>query len=388
MPNLLPAVLIGGPAHAGKSVLFYSLTQALRERGVRHHAIRACPDGEGNWSQECDPEVVSEIRLRGPWSNEFVRRICQDLEHRCLPFLVDMGGQPKASQISLFQRCTHAVLLLREDKPEASVDWQGYVDANGLIPLAKIFSRQWGESLVTTRTPTLEGVLTHLERGNQVRVKGPLFDFLVERIATLFASYEVHDLERAAFEQAPGEVLNLYDALHAFDPKTSIWQPEMLMPFLAGMQPGPQALYGAGPNWLYASIAAHTNRQALYLYDPRHPFGWMQPAQVQFGTEPHPELQIATQERDDATVLSITIPSTHLEYFQPGPITFPPLPLHKGLIINGRLPYWLLTALVRLYKDAGMYWIAPYHVPLQSGVIAYSRDPDQHPGDRISYKTV
>jgi CRISPR-associated protein Csx3 len=58
MVNLLPAVLIGGPPHAGKSVLFYSLTQALRERNIRHHAIRACPDGEGNWSQESDQHLV------------------------------------------------------------------------------------------------------------------------------------------------------------------------------------------------------------------------------------------------------------------------------------------------------------------------------------------
>ncbi len=69
MRNLLPAVLIGGPPHAGKSVLFYGLTQALRERGIRHHAIRACPDGEGNWFQEGDPDTVSRIRMpiRGEW---------------------------------------------------------------------------------------------------------------------------------------------------------------------------------------------------------------------------------------------------------------------------------------------------------------------------------
>src|SRR5436305_1318113 len=48
MVNLLPAILVGGPPHAGKSVLFYRLTQALRARGLDHHAIRACPDGEGN----------------------------------------------------------------------------------------------------------------------------------------------------------------------------------------------------------------------------------------------------------------------------------------------------------------------------------------------------
>ena len=69
--NSLPAILIGGPPHAGKSVLFYSLTHALRERHIPHHAIRACLDGEGELvtrkpSQHCEPEFVFVSRRHGP----------------------------------------------------------------------------------------------------------------------------------------------------------------------------------------------------------------------------------------------------------------------------------------------------------------------------------
>src|SRR5947199_923413 len=94
MVNFLPAIIIGGPPHAGKSVLFYSLTQALRTRGIAHHAIRACPDGEGNWSQEAERELTEKIRNKGQWSDEYVERLCRDLSHRLLPMLVDMGGRP------------------------------------------------------------------------------------------------------------------------------------------------------------------------------------------------------------------------------------------------------------------------------------------------------
>src|SRR5438094_269249 len=112
MVNTLPAVLIGGPPHAGKSVLFYSLTHALRQRGIRHHAIRACPDGEGNWTQESDAETVSQIRIKieGDWPDDYVKRICLDLEHRCLPLLVDVGGKPKESQMCILRQCTHSLL--------------------------------------------------------------------------------------------------------------------------------------------------------------------------------------------------------------------------------------------------------------------------------------
>src|SRR5579862_3768040 len=109
MVNLLPALLIGGPPNAGKSLLFYSLTQTLHERGVRHHAIRACPDGEGNWYQEIhrvlDPQTIRLLRLKKTWSPAFVEGICHDLENRHLPLLVDVGGNPRDWQLRILQAC-------------------------------------------------------------------------------------------------------------------------------------------------------------------------------------------------------------------------------------------------------------------------------------------
>lgn len=63
--SLFPAILIGGPPHSGKSVLVYSLTQALRARGVVHYALRACPDGEGDFSNETDQAVIRLVRDPG-----------------------------------------------------------------------------------------------------------------------------------------------------------------------------------------------------------------------------------------------------------------------------------------------------------------------------------
>jgi CRISPR-associated protein Csx3 len=150
MVHAFPAVLIGGPPCAGKSVLFYQITQALRERGVPHHAIRACPDGEGNWYHEGDPNTVSHIRVkRNPWPPEFVQRMCEDLRHRCLPFLVDVGGCPQSSDLALFRLCTHSILLLRADKPESAQLWRQMVEKSDLYPLALLSSQQAGDSVIT-----------------------------------------------------------------------------------------------------------------------------------------------------------------------------------------------------------------------------------------------
>src|SRR2546423_15686315 len=112
MVNLLPAILIGGPPHAGKSVLTYSISQALRKRNVDHYVIRACPDGEGDWSQEIDQRAVSRLRFKGDWTPDFVKRICRDLERRHFPLIVDIGGWPGQSDMVLFLLFIASLFLL------------------------------------------------------------------------------------------------------------------------------------------------------------------------------------------------------------------------------------------------------------------------------------
>src|SRR5258708_33552821 len=90
--NLLPAILFGGPPHAGKSVLFYNLAKVLRERGIPHYAIRACPDGEGNWFYELDQDKARLIRVKGEWTSDSVKRMCLYLERGHLPLPADISG--------------------------------------------------------------------------------------------------------------------------------------------------------------------------------------------------------------------------------------------------------------------------------------------------------
>jgi CRISPR-associated protein Csx3 len=385
MVNELPAVIIGGPPQAGKSVLFHSITHALRERNIRHHAIRACPDGEGTWSQESDQTIVSQIRVKGAWSDAFVQRICQNLEHRCLPFLIDMGGHPKTSQGCMFRLCTHSVLLLRADRPDYTRLWRQFGEEYELRQLAEITSELAGNSTLTAQAPIIEGTISGLVRDSQPMAQGPVFDALVECIATLFNSAVPQDLERVFFEQSPGQLLDLYAALHTITAATNRWEPAMLPQFLANLLADTVlAIYGAAPAWVYAALAATNTSPALYQFDPRLPFGWIQPLAVCLSEEPCAEVEVKPSTYQDGTVLAIHIPSKHLDYFQPEPLPFPPVNTDGGLILDGIMPFWLLTALVRLYKQAGVAWIAPYYPPINKAVVAYSRISAYQPGDLMT----
>lgn len=385
--NFLPAVLVGGPPNAGKSVLLYRLTQALRARGVDHYALRACPDGEGNWFQESDPAFVSTILVKHRiWPTSFLERISQDLEHRCLPFLVDMGGHPTPAEASLFRSCTHTILLLREDLPQETQRWQEVVETSNLLPLARLFSQREGTSILLTSSPLLTGILTGLDRHMPQTETSPLFDALVQRLVQLFTSYDVRDQLIAHLDHAPTELtVNVQQELRTFT-TSSTWEPEMLLPFLNRLPEAlPLSVYGSGPSWLYAALAAYNDPQPLYLFDPKQPFGWVQPVNVKLHKEPvqTSEIVLTTRETPGCTILKMHFPQDRLAYFQPEPLAFPALPPGNGVILDGRAPNWLLTALVRLYKAADAAWIAPFYVQAQKAIVVFSHVESPQIGECI-----
>lgn len=300
------------------------------------------------------------------------------LEQRHLPLLVDMGGKPQGTQLNIFRYCTHSVLLLREDEIELRDLWLRLCYENNIYPLAQLYSRREGISSIASRTPVLEGNITGLERGRTV--EGSLFNHLVARIADLFSAHALHEMHLDHLESAPYRALNLYDIVPSF----KNWGTEQLSPLLASLESWRvPAIYGRAPGWVYAAIAGHTRQPELYQFD--HALGWITPADVQLSSASHPELQCRPSyiPNLNATQLSITFPLTRLEYAQPEALPFPAVPARHGVILDGPLPLWLVTALVRLYKNAGVAWIATFEPRKQGSVVVYSRVSDRHIGELV-----
>lgn len=390
--NTLPAVLIGGPPHAGKSVLFYSLTQALRKCGIVHHAIRACPDGEGNWSQETDQAMVRLIRINksSEWPEEFTERICRDIEQRLLPMLIDMGGKPQGTQLRIFQHCTHSLLLLKPEKVESAELWQRLVDENGLLPIARLYSSLDGPAEPPTIGPVIEGTLTGLERGTIVQ--GQLFNALVDRLATLFGSFSEQEKEKALFDRAPTEiVVHLTDELQRLFPGTTLWEPQMIPALLASLpQNTGLSIYGQGPQWLYSALVAFVGNAPFYQFDPRmedRNSGWITPPRLHINSSPSSVTRVKVQEYAEATVLDVDIHTKHLDYLQAETLSFPPVSPAYGLILSGQMPSWLVTALVRLYIATAVPWIACYQPQLGHAVVVTTRTDAMKIGEVIPLPT-
>lgn len=141
------AILIGGPPNSGKSVLCHALYKCLKDRTLSKNIYlhRAQWDGEGSWFAEMANRSLAEelskrSRAKGtkrffPHHAEAVSKIRQSKE---LVF-VDFGGKPQPSDLVLVRRCTHYIIISRDQKAIAS--WHDFCGRRGgLKPLAVIHS--------------------------------------------------------------------------------------------------------------------------------------------------------------------------------------------------------------------------------------------------------
>jgi CRISPR-associated protein Csx3 len=379
--ELFPAVLVGGPPHSGKSVLTYSLSQALRRRGVAHYVLRAAPDGEGDWANEAAQKLVRTLRVKGDFTPAFVDHVCDSLARRHLPLLVDAGGRPTPEQERMFDYCTHVVLLARDEPGFA--DWRAIAGRQHLPIVAELTSRLSGESRLDV-VPVLRGILTGLERGETA--SGPVFEALVARLAEVLY-YDPAELRRIHDSLCPAEtVIDLDRLAHTFkvpfEDEKAVWEPRHLPGILDYLPAGaPLGLYGRGPNWLYAALAFCPPPEPFYQFDPR--LGWVTPPSLRLD-RPAPDalLQAHVERRSDHTQIAFHIPGVYLDYDQAPDLRIPPPTPGLGVVLSGKLPLWLYTGLALTYRAAP--WIAVYQPPLGCAVIVYSTDPARAVGDCIA----
>lgn len=378
----LPALLVGGPPNAGKSILTYNLSQELRRREIQHYVFRASPDGEGDWSHEGDSVTVRQLRIESKrkWSDDFRRLVSRDLRRRLVPLIVDLGGCPVEEDSSIFQACTHSLLLLRADKEEESQKWRHIVARYGLIPLAELHSqREKGPSIPATREPVLSGTITGMDGIDPLT--GRVYDILVGRICKLFGSYTDEELERPHMRDARGEkIVHLPKWLATNAPGQDVWTPDLLGPLLEDLPAQTSyGVYGRAPNWVYGVLALYGGtQQPFYQFDPRH--NWIEPPPLNASESPQKvqeTILLETQANENTWMLTVLLKYGYIDYTEADRLIFPEPPSGSGVIINGKLPLWLFTALARFYARRDVPWIALNYAQFNKAFVISSQD-DTH----------
>lgn len=370
--NLLPAVVIGGPPHSGKSVLTYALAQALRDKDVQHYILRAAPDGEGLWANESKQSTVRHIRRKGEFSTEFVDYARLSIRGRHLPLVVDVGGRPEGEQFNIFAECTHSILLYKSEAEREQ--WRGYFARYDLIPLAELQSQLHGSDQLVERSPLVSGVISDLERGETKT--GMIIQAMIDALASVF-DYTEEELTSRHLARSPvAEPVVLPEMAVSLGFASSVdthhkWQPDQLMPLLERITPHmPLAIYGRGPNWVYGALAAHAAPATCHLFDIR--LGWVSAADLTPTARVSSDLlKIHTQTTSDFFYIELSPAKSFIDYRELPQLTVPLVPAEDGVVISGALPHWLTTTLVRSYKPH-CRWVAVFQPQLEDPVVVWS----------------
>jgi CRISPR-associated protein Csx3 len=81
------------------------------------------------------------------------------------------------------------------------------------------------------------------------------------------------------------------------------------------------------------------------------------------------EVTVSVSDKADYSKVSLDIKTKHLDYLQAPEIALPEVPAHKGIVLDGAMPSWLMTALVRLYVGEEVPWVACYQPQLRGAVV-------------------
>lgn len=362
-----PAIAIGGPPHSGKSVLTYSLTQLLRDQRVDHYVLRACPDGEGDWSNEAEQTTVRKIRYKGEFSGAYVTQVCEGIAQRHLPLLVDLGGKRSDENRRIVAHCTHIILLAADEAKLAP--WREWAHQQKLTIIAELISSLDAPDVVYAEKPWLRARIHGLERGQTI--VGPAIQALARTVqATLTRSgSEIRTIHRALIPHVP--FLDLDDLRTDLGLPGRFWTPSELALALAQVPHGtPLALYGRNTNWVYSAFAAHIWPAPFHLFDARR--GWVQPAIPAVVASPQPgPIRWELLSRAQALMLHTRIDGSYLDDDDALKIQVPTLAPTSGIVLSGKIPHWLITGLVVAYRH--LPWVAVYHPQIEGGVVVWSQ---------------
>jgi len=276
-------------------------------------------------------------------------------------------------------------LLFKKDGLEQDFQiWRSYIERDKLELLAEIFSQKLGESAGSGS----EGPMTTLKPGDlRYNIE---FGALVERIREIFSRYTPEQLEQWHLSQVPLEsIVNLPKRLATLAPENddNAWTPRVLQPLLASLsEQAAFSIYGRGPAWLYGALALHAGTRPFQQFDAR--IGWVTPPSLQAAAtaDQATSSNLSIEEpfvSDDIYAIALYPTYNYLDFRVADQLVFPePLP-QRGVIVSGKLPLWLFTALARFYAQRDVPWIALNDARDNKAIVIYSQVATHPLGKRL-----
>ena len=366
-------IVFCGPPHSGKSVFIANLIDKLPSDD--YTIIRACPDGEGTWSNNKNQNETSIVRKKGKFTKSFIDNACQAIDNqRNKIVLVDVGGVMSKENEQVFKHCDHFVVLSSDE--EKKKEWIEFGQKLGLECVGCIDSSLEGKEEIYARTPYLQGKIVGLERGEILKdspiIKAMVSDIVKkskyaekeENIDKDFKGIVIDDTD-LGFELGYGKEIFTEDRIPI---RKVIW-PESAIPRIyqaiqEKINPEkPVRINGVRANFVLCSICKAMKKQDvkdIKVYDIRtKQFIPIKDFHKKKGLKQTEGLSFNLIENKENIFMDIEITKEQYSLDDYEKCVLPQINEGKNLYLSGRMPLWLLASISSSYDSNRIFTFQP-----------------------------
>ena len=371
MKNQIKVVICGSP-HSGKTVFVTNLYKMLPQKYTA--IVRACPDGEGVFSNNQEQEQILLTKRKGKMSEEYIKCVKERIENETAPIvLIDVGGLRSRENEEIMEKCNAAVIL---DKSEEDIEhWKRFCMKNNLDILAEIKSKRGQEekSYISQFNPHIKANISNLERGQDkfeditlLTLRKRIFDIALQKGLErkgqeLLTENDVLDMRKVAKDLKMLRDDNIY------------WEESRaneIYSYLNGFMKGREniKIFEARANWMVGlitdiaqkngieNIELHDATSNKYFLNRRIKKEMKKPISNTNGIEKYDiirgKVRLYIKQKRDSIIMQFELnPKTYLNKEDIEKMTLPDIDENNELYISGRLPLWLFDSISRTYNN-------------------------------------
>lgn len=366
-------IVFCGPPHSGKSVFIANLIDQLPTDA--YTIIRACPDGEGTWSNNKNQNETSMVRKKGKFTKSFIEDSCQAIDNQTNKIvLVDVGGVMSKENEQVFKHCDSFVVL-SSDK-EKKKEWLEFGENLGLSCVGYLDSSLEGQEEIYSREPYFQGKIVGLERGELLEdstvIKALVSDIIqkskyAEKTTTNDQIFEdtMIDDTKLGFELGYGKEIFTEDGIAI---RKVRWQEKAIPQIyqeIQGKVKGVQSvkINGIRANFILSAICKECRMEGvkdIQTYDIRmKQYIPIKKLPKKRGLKESEGLAYHLIENKENIFMDIELTKEQYSLADYQNCVLPQIREDKNLYLSGRMPLWLLASISSSYDSNKIFTFQP-----------------------------
>ena len=366
-------IILCGPPHSGKSVLLSNLIARTPDNS--RTTIRACPDGEGTWSNNPNQEETSIVRKKGKFTMSSVDSDCQEIDRQINKIVfVDVGGIRSKENEKIFRHCDCFIVISNDEKEKE--EWLKFGEDLGLECIGLFDSKLEGEEEIYEREPYLQGRIVGLERGKILKdskVLNGIASVIIRKSGYIYSesinldneySTLIDDTE-LGFSLGYGKEIKIDDVTSI---KKVMW-PESAISDINNYiiknvdKTKGVKINGIKANFIIAAICCAVKKLGinnLETFDVRlQKFIPIRNIAQQKGIHNSSGLEYNLIENEEKVFMDVDITKERYELEDLEECVLPHIEKEKKLYLSGRMPHWLLASICYSYDINSIYTFQP-----------------------------